>query len=87
MNFKAAIWPTEVKFAGNMRRKDLDAALVASNNSFFSENLGIHFKSTKMVKRVDFSDEQPFHFDPDGEGYRHMGAMIFSVLQEFSENW
>ena len=55
-NFKAAIWPTEVKFAGNMRRKDLDVALVARNNSFFSENVGIHFISPKMDKGVDFSD-------------------------------
>ena len=85
--FKDAIWPTQVKFAGNMRRKDLDQDTVASNNAFFSENLGCHYKSTKLVKRDDFYDYDPCHFDYSGHGYRHFGAMILSVLKEFSEKW
>ncbi|XP_075263932.1 uncharacterized protein LOC142355751 [Convolutriloba macropyga] len=85
--FSLAIRPTNVKFAGNLRRKDLDVNLVASNNNFLSENLGYQYKSTKLVKRADFDDSVPFHISRDGEGFRHLGAMILSVLDEFVLDW
>ena len=68
--FTNAVWPSKVKIVGHMRRKDLDAELVSSNNMFLSEALGICFKSAKMIKLNDLDDEHPFHFHPLGEGYR-----------------
>ena len=85
--FSDAVWPAKVKFCGHMRRKDLNAFLVANNNIFLSEELGMSYKSAKMVKRADFDDANPFHFHPLGEGYRHLAALILSVLREFNEVW
>ena len=34
LEFKKAVWPSRVKFAGHMRRGDLDPVLVANNNIF-----------------------------------------------------
>ena len=85
--FKDAVYPTKVKFAGNMRRKDLDATLVSNNNIFLSNRFGVHYKSTKLIKREDFDDRQTFHFNRWGEGYRHLAAMILSVLEEFLKTW
>ena len=87
IQFKNAVWPTCVKFAGHMRRKDLDPVLVSNNNIFLSERLGRHYKSTKLIKRDDFDDEREYHFDREGEGYRHLSAMILSVLDEFVLAW
>ena len=87
LQFKDSIWPTKVKFAGNMRRKDLDAVVVSNNNNYISEKLGAHYNSTKMIKRDDFSNYRPFHFDREGEGYRHLAPMILSVFDEFVKNW
>ena len=70
-----------------MRRKDLDATVVSDNNIFLSNNLGCHYKSTKLIKREDFRDNRRFHFEPLGQGYRHMAAMILSVLEEFVKEW
>ena len=39
-----------------------------------------------MIKRADFDDNCEYHFSKDGEGFRHMDALILSVLQEFSES-
>ena len=84
--FSQAIWPTQVKFAGHMRRKDLPAALVAKNNMILRNQLGFQLKSTRIIRRDDFDDNHQFHFNRFGEGYRHMGALILSVLREFSDN-
>ena len=86
-DFTNAVWPSKVKIVGHMRRKDLDAELVSSNNMFLSEALGICFKSAKMIKLNDFHDEHPFHFHPLGEGYRHLAALILSLFIEFDEFW
>ena len=76
-----------MKFAGNMRTKDLNPVLVCNNNVYLSEKLGVYYKSTKLVKRGDFHFRNTFHFDRNGEGYRHMAALILSVLDEFVEKW
>ena len=68
-----------------MRRKDLCADTVSANNVFLSSHLGNKFKKTKMIKRADFDDNCEYHFDKKGEGFRHMAALILSVLQEFTE--
>ena len=83
MEFRDAIWPTKTIFAGNMRRKDLSPARVAKNNMFLRNKLGLQLKSTKIIRREDFDDNIQFHFDKFGEGYRHMAALILSVLREF----
>ena len=67
LEFKKAVWPSKVKFAGHMRRGDLDPVLVAKNNTFLSENLGVNDKSTKLIKPNDFHDYD-CHFDREGEG-------------------
>ena len=78
---------SHVKFAVHMRRKDLDADLVAYSNTYLSQNLGNFFKSTKLIKRNDFDDDTPYHFNVFGEGYRHLAALIYSVLREFNDLW
>ena len=83
--FCDSVAPTVVKFAGNMRRKDLPRELVSKNNMFLRNNLGYQLKSTKVVRREDFSGVSKFHFVKFGKGYRHMACMIYSVLQEFSQ--
>ena len=85
--FKNDVCPSKVKFAGNMRRRDLNPVMVANNNIYLGEKLGRNFKSTKLIKRDDFFLGKPFHFDWYGQGYRHMAAMILSVFQEFVEQW
>ena len=87
LQFKNAIWPTRVKFAGNMRRHDLNPVLVANNNIYLSEKLGVQHKSTKLIKREDFHIRKKFHFDWYGKGYSHMAAMILSVFDEFVSQW
>ena len=42
--FERDVWPSRVKFTGNMRRKDLCADTVSSNNIFLSSQLGYKFK-------------------------------------------
>ena len=86
LEFKQAFWPSKVKFAGHMRRGDLDPLLVANNNIFLSENLGVHYKSTKLIKPNDFH-AYDCHFDVEGEGYRHLAALILAVLEEFVRSW
>ena len=86
MEFRDAIWPTQVIFAGHMRRNDLPAKLVAENNMFLRNNLGYQLRSTKIIRREDFDSNCPFHFDKFGEGFRHMGALILSVLNELSSS-
>ena len=86
LEFKKAVWPSKVKFAGHMRRGDLDPVLVANNNIFLSENLGVHYKSTKLIKPNDFHDYD-CHFDREGEGYRHLAALILAVFEEFVRSW
>ena len=81
--FRDAIWPTEVKFAGHMRRKDLPQELVSKNNMYLRNKLGYQLKGTRIIKREDFSDACNFHFDEFGEGYRHMAALILSVVKDF----
>ena len=83
--FSRSVWPTEVKFAGHMRRKDLPVHIVAYNNMFLRNRLGPQLKSSRLIRREDFDDNCKFHFDKFGEGYRHMGALILSVLREFCE--
>ena len=85
--FRDAIWPSKVKFAGNLRRGDLDSDVVSYNNIVLSESLGVHFKSTKLIKRADFGFPNTWHFDRNGEGFRHMAAMVLSVFDEFVEKW
>ena len=68
-----------------MRRKDLPVHLVAYNNMFLRNKLGPQLKSSRLIRREDFDDNCKFHFDKFGEGYRHMGALILSVLREFCE--
>ena len=86
LEFKKAVWPSKVKFAGHMRRGDLDPVLVANYNIFLSENLGVHYKSTKLIKPSDFH-AYDCHFDVEGEGYRHLAALILAVFDEFVRSW
>ena len=69
-----------------MSRKDLDDVVASNNNNYLNEKLVAHYKSTKKIKRDDFSNYRPFHFDREGEGYRNLAAMILSVFDEFVEN-
>ena len=85
VEFRNAIWPTQVKFAGNMRRKDLPPQLVSSNNMFLRNKLGFQLKGTRVIRREDFCDYSRFHFDKFGEGVRHMAVMILSVFREFDQ--
>ena len=84
--FRSAIWPTEVRFVGHIRRKDLPVDLVSKNNMFYRNQLGFHLKSTQMIRREDFSDVCPFHFDKNGEGFRHMAAFVFKIYNEFFDD-
>ena len=86
MEFRDAIWPTKVIFAGNMRRKDLPPEMVSKNNMFLRNQLGSQLKSTRIVGREDFDDNCRYHFDKYGEGYRHMAALILSVIREFDSS-
>ena len=81
------VWPTNVKFAGNLPRRDLDPVVVTKNNIFLSEKLGRHYKSSKIIKREDFHYREAHHFDRSGHGYRHMAALILSVFEEFVLKW
>ena len=83
LDFRNSVWPTEVRFAGHMRRKDLPQELVSKNNMFYRNHLGSDLKSTRSIKREDFSDDQKYHFDKNGEGYRHMAAFIVSVIEDY----
>ena len=87
LEFRDAVWPTQAKFAGHTRRKDLNMAVVSSNNIFLSEKLGRHYKSTKLIKREDFDEIDMWHLDRHDEGYRHLCALILSVLDEFVVSW
>ena len=42
LEFKKAVWPSKVKFAGHIRRGDLDPVLVEINKIFLSANLSVH---------------------------------------------
>ena len=86
MEFRDAIWPKKVIFAGNMRRKDLPPEMVSKNNMFLRNQLGSQLKSTRIVRREDFDDNCRYHFDKYGEGYRHMAALILSVIREFDSS-
>ena len=44
-----AVWQSKVKFCRHMRRKDLNSDLVASNNTFLSEQLGLNHR--KLIKK------------------------------------
>ena len=87
LQFKNDIWSTRVKFCGNLHRRDLDANVVAQNNVFLSEKLGILYKSPKIIKREEFHHIETYHLDRFGYGYRHMAALILSVLEEFVLEW
>ena len=39
LEFQNAVWPSNVKFAGNMRRGDLDPVMVTNNNVFWAKIL------------------------------------------------
>ena len=84
--FRDAIWPTEVRFAAHMQRKDLHTEIISKNNMFCRNQSGFVLKSAKFVRREDFSDFKPFDFDPLGEGYRHMAVLVLSVVKEFCNN-
>ena len=83
LEFRDAIFPTRVVFVGHMRLKDLLQELISKNNMYLRNKLGYQIKSTKIIRREDFSDKKMFHFDKNGKGYRHMAVLIVSVLQEF----
>ena len=83
--FRDSVAPTVVKFAGKMRQKDLPWELASKNNMFFRNNLGYQLKSTKVIRREDFSSVSKFHFDKFVERYRHMACMIYLVFQELSQ--
>ena len=79
--------PTNVKIVGNLRRGDLDPVMMTNNNEFLSENLGVNFKSAKMVKRADFGVDKSNHFNKEGHGFSHLAAMILSMFVEFVTSW
>ena len=87
--FEDAIWPTKMRFYGHMRRNDLGARLVEHNNLFLYQKIGRKYKSPRMVKNKDFGSfpHQEYHFNPNGEGYRHLNALILSVLKDFAKYW
>ena len=64
--FSRAVWPSKVMFSGHLRRKDLDADLVANNNIYLSNMLENQYKSPKLVKREDFDDYEGFHLNRNG---------------------
>ena len=64
--FQQAIWPVDVRFAGHMRRKDLNPKLVFLNNMYYRNHLGPYLKSTRLIRREDFSNSCPYHFDVYG---------------------
>ena len=82
--FRDVIWPTEVRFAGHMRRKHLPMEIVSKNNMFFRNQLGFIFKSTIVVRREDFDDNCPYHFLKKGHGgYHHLALLMLSAFKEF----
>ena len=81
------MWPTQVKFVGHMRRKDLPPWLVERNNLYFSRSLGYRYKSPRTVKRKDFARRPRYHFSPYAGGFMHISALILSVLKEFVAKW
>ena len=81
--FQQAIWPVDVRFAGHMRRKDLNPKLVSLNNMYYRNHLGPYLKSTRLIRREDFSNSCPYHFDVYGHGYRHLAVFVLSVVEEF----
>ena len=68
-----------------MRRKGLPREFVSKKNICLRNNLGFQLKSTKVIRREDFSSVSKFHFDKFGEGYRLMASMIYLVFQELSQ--
>ena len=81
--FQQAIWPVDVRFAGHMRRKDLNPKLVSLNNMYYRNHLGPYLKSTRLIRREDFSNSCPYHFDVYGHGYHHLAVFVLSVVEEF----
>ena len=69
---------------GPSSRSSVD--LVSKNNMFYRNQLGFHLKYTRMIRREDFSDVCPYHFDKNGEGFRHMDAFVFKVCREFFDD-
>ena len=78
--FQQAIWPVDVRFAGHMRRKDLNPKLVSLNNMYYRNHLGPYLKSTRLIPREDFNNSCPYHFDVYEHGYRHLAAFLLSVV-------
>ena len=87
VQFIEAVRPNKVKIAGILRRKDLCPVIVAEYNIYLSDRLGEHFKSNRIIKNYDFHDRATCHFKKNGQGYRHMAAMILSVFDEFVTKW
>ena len=53
--------PVDVRFAGHVRRKDLNPKLVSLNNMYYRNHLGLYLKSTRLIWREDFSNSCPYH--------------------------
>ena len=87
LEFQNAVWPSNVKFAGNMRRGDLDPVMVTNNTIFLSENLEVNFKSAKIVNDADFDVNKSSLFNKEGQGFSHLATMILSVFEEFVTSW
>ena len=60
-------------------------AVLSSNNIILNEELGRHYKSTELIKRKNF--DEIGHLDRNGECYRHLCALLLSVLDEFVVSW
>ena len=87
LEFQNAVWPLNVKFPGKMKRRDLDPVMITNNNVFLSKNLGVIFKSGKLIKRADFAVDKFDHYNKEGHGFIHLAAKILSVIEEFVASW
>ena len=82
-----AVYPTKLRFCGHFKRKDLAKETVQNNNLYYYRRFGVQYKSPRAVKNKDFHHKVRYHFNRQGEGYRHMSVLILSVLKEFSKFW
>ena len=84
--FANRLAPRNVKFAGNLHRKDFNIDFVAENNKTLQKKLGNRLKSAKIIKNKDFSDHDPAHFLNTGYGPANLAKLIYSVAVEFCES-
>ena len=65
----------------------LNCNVLQQNNLFLSKILSYRYKSSRAIKRKDFSDNPRYLFQPNYGNYMHISALILSVFKEFIAKW